>query len=95
MSEQLKSTEMKRELQDSLKDKNKLRFFAYEFIGTALLTWGYNMTDQSNVMLLMLTLMSWEVSCAHFNNSISLGNVFFHYDDIKNNLAPYLILTVV
>ena len=78
-----------------MKDKNKKMFFAYEFIGTAFLTWGYNMTGNSGVMIFILSLMCWEVSCAHFNNAISLGNLFFNHKSFKDNLPPYLVLTVV
>ena len=46
-------------------------------------------------MLYIATLVSWEVSAAHFNNALSIGTLFFNHTDFKENLVPYLILTIV
>ena len=32
------------EIKESWKDKNKLKFFAYEFFGSALISYFYNIT---------------------------------------------------
>lgn len=91
--------QFKEQLEESLKDKNKVKFFAYELFGTAMLTWGYNISGgQAGNLIFVLSLICWEVSCAHFNNSISLGTLIFNarsLDDFKKNLTPYAIITLV
>ena len=88
--------EFKEQLQDSIKDKNKLKFFLYELLGTAVLTWGYNISGgNGGSLLFVLSLICWEVSCAHFNNSISLATLIFNRQDFKENLTPFAILTIV
>ena len=83
------------ELKDSWKDKNKLKFFAYEFFGSALIAYFFNITKSLSSMLYIATLVSWEVSAAHFNNALSIGTLFFNHTDFKENIIPYLILTIV
>ena len=65
-------------ISDNISDRNKLRFFVYEFIGTALLCYGYNM--RADVYLIMLWLC-WDVSAAHFNCGLSLANVLMTMEE--------------
>jgi len=61
-----------------------------------MLTWGYNVSGgNSGNLLFVLSLICWEVSCAHFNNSISLGTLVFNRQDFKENFTPFAILTFV
>jgi hypothetical protein len=61
---------LKEQIKEDYNNKDKLRYFFYEFIGTAILTMSYNMG--ANFYLIALWLC-WEVSAAHFNMAISLG----------------------
>lgn len=78
-----------------MRDQNKLRFFFYELVGTMFLTWGYNMTKNPGTLIFIMSVINWEISCAHFNNAISLGTLVFNHKDFLNNLVPYIILTFV
>ena len=64
-------------------------------IGTAALAWSYNLTGSPATILFPLTLLAWEVSCAHFNNAISLATLLFNSKQFAENLVPFLILTFV
>ena len=46
-------------------------------------------------MLYIATMVSWEVSAAHFNNALSVGTLFFNHTNFKENIVPYLVLTIV
>ena len=85
---------LKEKLQDTYHDKNKLRFFAYEFFGTAILTFGANMG--ANFYLVVL-LLCWEVSAAHFNMALSLGSMVLSMtdNDWTKHAANYAFLAAV
>ena len=69
---------IKHQVKDSYEDKNKLRFYAYEFFGTALLTFGFNVAGANwGIMYVIALWICWEPSCAHFNSAISLASLLF------------------
>ena len=52
----------------------KFTYLIYEFLGTALITVAYNMAAKNYAMvLLVVSIWSWNVSAAHFNMAITLG----------------------
>jgi len=85
---------LKEKIKDNYNDKNKLRFFAYEFIGTAIVTFGANMG--ANLYLIVLWLC-WEVSAAHFNMALSLGSLMLSFsdNDWTKHLTNYVFIALV
>ena len=54
------------------------------------------MTGSPVSLLFVLTLINWEVSCAHFNNAISFATLVFNRKEgFKENLGPFFILSIV
>jgi len=88
------SQDLKEKIKDNYNDKNKLRFFAYEFIGSAIVTFGANMG--SNLYLIVLWLC-WEVSAAHFNMALSLGSLVLNLNDKEwtKHMTDYIFIAVV
>jgi glycerol uptake facilitator-like aquaporin len=88
------SSDLKEKIKDNYNDKNKLRFFAYEFIGTAIVTFGANMG--ANLYLVVLWLC-WEVSAAHFNMALSLGSLMLTVSDKDwtKHLTNYIFIALV
>ena len=62
---------------ENLSDKNKLVFFAYEFVGMAVLSLCLNMSGIGTAVsaLMVVSIWSWDVSCAHFNPAVTLGSM--------------------
>ena len=87
---------IKHRITDSFENKNKLRFYAYEFFGTALITFGFNMSGGSWTSMYLIALwICWEPSCAHFNSAISLAALLFNIGKIGDHLVTFIILSVV
>ena len=52
--------------------------YLYEFLGTAILTIARNLGGSLQYVLLIITWIAWDISGAHFNAAVTLGN--FMYD---------------
>ena len=87
-------SDLKEKIKEDYKDKDKLRYFFYEFIGTAILTFGYNMG--ANLYLIALWLC-WEVTACHFNMAISLGYMIttLTEDKFVDHMTNYFIMCLV
>ena len=57
-------------------EKEKVNFYLFEFIGTMLVAFSYNFTGEYTYVLLVASIWSWDVSCAHFNSAITVGDLF-------------------
>ena len=87
---------LKTQVVDSFENKNKLKFYAYEFGGTALLVFASNMKGGSWGILYVIALwVCWEQSCAHFNSAISLATLFFNVKKVGEHMTTFGILTLV
>ena len=85
-------------------NKQKRYFYAYELIGTSILTLAYNLSSLSGgqPVLLVISLWSWEISCAHFNVAVTLGSLLFHSDllsfkngkETRKNLMQFFLIIV-
>lgn len=75
----------------SQQSKQKRYFYAYELIGTALITLSYNLSKVSGAqpVLMIISLWSWEISCAHFNAAITLGSLLYHSDQLSFKQSKY------
>jgi hypothetical protein len=68
---------------DNILDKSIKFVLLYEFLGTALLCISANMTPESMpLILLAVSIWSWELSIAHFNYGITIAS--FVYDTFTN-----------
>ena len=87
-------SDLKEQIQKDYKDKDKLRYFFYEFIGTAILTVGYNMGADLYLIALWLC---WEVTACHFNMALSMGALIMSLTEDKfcDHLANYIIISLV
>ena len=57
-------------------EKNKPIYLFYEFLGTALIVLTFNIGQSAlGFILLLVSIWSWEVSCAHFNPAITLAQL--------------------
>lgn len=69
----------------------KLAYMFYEFMGTFILCYAFNITFvlfqlyQFPWVLYIVSMMSWEVSCAHFNLGITVAYAFNELDNLKEN----------
>lgn len=79
--------------------KDKKFFLFFEFLGTVILTVAFNMAGKQSIngasqptivasTLFIVSLMSWEISTAHFNSALTLG-AFIYAGDLKQNLLPF------
>ena len=51
-----------------------LKYLLYEFLGTALISVAYNMANKYySIVLLVVSIWSWNISAAHFNMAITLA----------------------
>ena len=83
---------------EGFQDKNKIHYFMYELVGTMLVTVSYNLTSQYVFTILIVSIWSWEVSAAHFNMAITLGDFIYNtrsLEKLKNNIVPFLALIFV
>ena len=71
------------DLKDNPTLLGKARFYLYEFFGTMIVVWSYNILSTFSAMLFAMTLVCWEVSCANFNNAITFGTLIFEKEDVK------------
>ena len=79
--------------------KDKKFFLFFEFLGTCILTVAFNMAGQGlnfstaivASTLFIVSLMSWEISTAHFNSALTLGALIYA-GDLKANLLPFCSL---
>ena len=74
--------------QDGLQNRGP-KFF-YEFIGTALISYCFNVSPTNFVSpLLLVSILVWEMADAHFNLSITIAdfilNVFKNPDNMVDN----------
>ena len=91
-----KTEKLKNQVVDSFENKNKLKFYAYEFGGTGLLVFASNMTGGNwDIMYIVALWICWETSCAHFNSAISLATLFFNVKKVGEHMTTFAILTVV
>ena len=40
-------------------------------------------------------MLSWDVSVAHFNNSLCVGTLFFNKAKFTDNVGPYFVFSIV
>ena len=66
---------------ENITNKNKKFFYFYEFMGTAFLSFCYNISNKQNIrdfpiscVLMVISLWSWELSSAHFNLAITIAS---------------------
>ena len=88
---------------DGFQEKNKIQFYLYELIGTAILSMIFNLTDSGNGLvgdlpiagvLFILTFVAWEVGAAHFNMALTLGSFAYSSTDgasAISNLLPCVL----
>ena len=87
--------------------KDKKFFLFFEFLGMVILTISFNMVGQlsfaggdtlnkmfTSLTLFIVSLMSWEISCAHFNTAITIGS-YIYEGQLKKNLPPFLGIVTV
>ena len=73
--------------------RNKTAFVLYEFVGTAFLCFAANYKLSSvPAFLLLISVLAWELSAAHFNLALTVGAFFFDISNAQKNLVPLLIL---
>jgi glycerol uptake facilitator-like aquaporin len=54
---------------------NRLQKFVYEFFGTAILSYAFNISSYSATSaLLLVSVIAWEVAEAHFNMAITIAD---------------------
>lgn len=70
--------------------KEKLTYMFYEAMGTFVLCYAYNLEKKDSVseagfpmILAIVSLISWEVSCAHFNWGLTVAYLFVDIDKFK------------
>lgn len=73
---------------ENTKKKNTIFFYLHEFLGTAFLCLAYNLGGKIasgdstkggvSPMLFVVSMWSWDLSCAHFNLAVSLGSLVFN-----------------
>ena len=83
---------------EAYQDKSKLNFFLYEFVGMALVTVAYNVSSSQMFTILVVSIWSWNVSAAHFNMAITIGDfvsVAKDLEKLKSSVAPFFILIIV
>lgn len=70
-------------------NSNRGRKFVYEFIGTALLSYSFNISSSATSALFLVSILAWEVADAHFNMAITLADfiqkAIQNSDDIAHN----------
>jgi hypothetical protein len=80
-------------------DKNKVHYYLYEFLGTVIVTVGYNITSSSAIpILLIVSLWSWEKSAAHFNAALTIGEFMMTIGDpqkMMRSALPTLFILLV
>ena len=102
---------IKNQVIDSYENKNKLRFYAYEFFGTALMIFAVNMGSVSSPgqgtdwfldwknMYVVALWICWEPSCAHFNSAISFATLLYkigwNCKAVGEHFTTFFILFVV
>jgi len=76
--------------------RDKVRFLGLELIGSALLTYALNVTSTgaTGPVLLIVSILCWEASCAHFNLAVTLGVLVNQYPKAKKNLNSFLMIAV-
>ena len=82
---------------ENFKKKDRNFFLFFEFLGTVILTVAFNMGKQQNATggqimattLFVISLVSWEISSAHFNSAVTLGS-FIYTGNYKENLLPFI-----
>jgi len=64
----------------------------YEFLGTTILTLAFNINGSKidSSILLIVSWWSWEISTAHFNLAVTLGNLLFKPHTMVSNLPLFL-----
>lgn len=77
--------------------KDKMKYLLYEFIGMALITVGYNFSTNSVFIYefyFLANLISWELSCAHFNIGTTLTCLVYEieYLDSQKLLKAFLVI---
>lgn len=77
---------------ENLKEKSTLIFFLYEFLGTAILTYAYQISGNYIYVIFVITFWSWEVSAAHFNTAITIGSFIYNTKELKDLKANILSL---
>lgn len=74
-------------------------FLAYEFLGTALVTFCYNTSSNYSYFLVIPTLWCWDTSLAHFNTALTLGALVqgpsMNKVNLMKNLIPFVVVTLV
>jgi len=70
-------------------NSNRGRKFVYEFIGTALLSYSFNISSSATSALFLVSILAWEVADAHFNMAITIADfvqkAIQYSDDIVHN----------
>jgi len=70
-------------------NSNRGRKFVYEFIGTALLSYSFNISSSATSALFLVSILAWEVADAHFNMAITIADfiqkAIQNSDDIVHN----------
>merc|ERR1712086_349203 len=93
-------------LMEGFEVKDKKFFLFFEFLGTMVLTIAFNMCGlqaqasagvRSNIIsktIFIISLISWEISSAHFNSAITLG-AWICAGDYKKNLTPMFAIIMM
>ena len=76
-----------------------LPFFLYEYFGTVVLCFTVNwMRDPSGralySILLMVSIWAWDRSSSHFNFAITLGEIVYNFDTLKEAWPRYFLTTL-
>ena len=82
---------------ESFNAKGKAPFLLYEFLGTAILTVAYNLSEKTLLpfVLFFVSLMAWELSSAHFNIALTIGSLIVEPAKIVSNIVPFLAIIFV
>lgn len=80
---------------ENIKDKNKNYFYLYELFGMAILSASYNMSQEVYKVLFVVMMMSWDLSCSHFNGGVTIGAFIFSRENWKKTTLPFFLTLLV
>lgn len=92
---------MMKDLREAMEGKEVGIFLFYEFLGTAILSFGYNYmkkdgeTDSFSYILFIVSLWSWDRSCANFNFGITFGETFANIKNVKAAWAKSFLIILM
>jgi hypothetical protein len=81
---------------ENINKAQKNRFlYLYEFFGTAILTASLNLSAPSlPFIVLCLTILSQDLSLSHFNPGLTVCELLFNYQKIRDLLKPAILIVV-